>query len=169
MALSRNAFQSPTNSQQRSHVDQSVVASGQVRPSAAPRPIAGMLDQVGTHRVEFHVPGGGQQVRLVHHERREPPLPEIPPPFLAKVDPSCVALMHFAYGQTQTVLRRRDRDSMDVVGHQAIPPDLHRTLATPLGRQLQVGRVVPFVEERLLAAVASLRHMVRHARNDQSC
>jgi hypothetical protein len=53
--------------------------------------------------------------------------------------------------------------------HQAIAPNLHPMFAAPFGQQFDVGRVVPLVEEHLLAAVSALRDVVGHPRNDYSC
>ena len=64
--------------------------------------------------------------------------------------------------------RRRDRDQMSMVWHQAIAPNRHPLFAAPLGHQFQVGRVVSVVEERLLSAVAPLGNVVGHAGYDQS-
>lgn len=52
---------------------------------------------------------------------------------------------------------------MDVVGHQAIGPDLGtRPMGGP-GQEIAIEEVVAVLEEGLLAAIAALRHMVRIA------
>jgi len=57
---------------------------------------------------------------------------------------------------------------MNVTGHQAIAPDRHPALGTPLGHQLQIGRIVLATEERLLPPIPTLGHVMRQPRNDQS-
>jgi hypothetical protein len=52
---------------------------------------------------------------------------------------------------------------VDVVGHQAIGPDLNPCPARGIGQQIEVQFVVAILEEGLLAAVAALRHMMRDA------
>jgi len=44
----------------------------------------------------------------------------------------------------------------------------HSLLTAPLGHQFQVCSIVAVVEERLLPAVATLRYVVRQARNHYS-
>jgi len=51
-------------------------------PLAEPLPLGQRVrtpDQPCTHPVQLNVPGRRHQVRLVHHERPEPPLPQVPP------------------------------------------------------------------------------------------
>ena len=102
----------------------------------------------------------------------EPPLPQMAAPLLPEIDSPRVTSMRLADGPSQAVIRFRRRDQMDVVGHQAVTPDLDRCLAAPLGHQFNVCRVVAIVEECLPATVASLRNVVRQTRNNpprQSC
>jgi len=58
---------------------------------------------------------------------------------------------------------------MDVVGHQAVRPDLHAMTAAPLGHEPEVCPVIGIAKERLLAAIAPLRDMMRIPRNDDTC
>jgi len=102
----------------------------------------------------------------------EPPLPQMAAPLLPEIDSPRVTSMRLADGPSQAVIRFRRRDQMDVVGHQAVAPDLDRCLAAPLGHQFNVCRVVAIVEECLPATVASLSNVVRQTRNNpprQSC
>src|SRR3954469_23404072 len=55
---------------------------------------------------------------------------------------------------------------MDVVRHQAVCPDVDATAAAPLRHQLDIERVVPWREECLLPAVASLRDVMRQIGDD---
>ena len=58
---------------------------------------------------------------------------------------------------------------MDVVGHQAVRPDLHAMTAAPLGHEPELCPVIVIAKERLLAAIAPLRDMMRITRNDDTC
>ena len=55
---------------------------------------------------------------------------------------------------------------MHVVGHKAIGPHLRARPLRRLGQQIEVERIVSILEERLLAAIAALRYVVRDARED---
>jgi hypothetical protein len=77
--------------------------------------------------------------------------------------------MGFADGQTQAIFGLRHGDQMNVIGHQAIAPNLHALFTTPVGHQFHIGRIVAIVEKRLLATVAALRDVMRQTRNDQPC
>ena len=52
-----------------------------------------------------------------------------------------------------------------MIRHEAVTPYLDSLVTAPMGHQFQVGAIVPLVEKRLLPPVATLRNMVRHARN----
>ena len=94
----------------------------QMRSGAAPRPVTRIGDQTGTHRIQFHVPRGRKQVRFVHHERSETPLPQIAPPFFTEVDSTRIAPVRLADGPPQTILRLWHRNQVDMIGHQAVSP-----------------------------------------------
>jgi hypothetical protein len=57
---------------------------------------------------------------------------------------------------------------MDMVGHQAPCPDLHSGRATRRCEQIAIDRIIVIVEECSRPAVATLRHVVRQARNDDT-
>ena len=129
---------------------------------------AGVGDQAGSHRIEFDVACRRQQVRLVHDEGCKPSLPQVSPPFLAEVDAPRIAPMSLANGTRQSIFRPRHRNQMNVIGHQAVRPNVDAALAAPLGHQIQVGRIIVVAKERLLPAVAPLRYVMRQAGHDQS-
>ena len=120
----------------------------------------------GPHRIQFDVPRGGQQVRFIHDERAEPPLPQIATPFFAEIHPSRITPMGFANGPPQRLFRCRHGDQVDVIRHQAVAPNLDALFAAPVGHQFHIGGIVFLVEKRPLSTVAALGHVVRHARND---
>ena len=57
---------------------------------------------------------------------------------------------------------------MDVVRHQAPRPDLHVGGAAGRREQVTIKRVVVVAEERSRTSVATLRHVVRQAGNDDT-
>ena len=63
----------------------------------------------------------------------------------------------------QSVLAPRDDDDMDMVGHQAISPNLRAGPSGGICEQIGVEDIVAILEERLLPAVAALGHVVRVA------
>ena len=65
------------------------------------------------------------------------------------------------------MLRLRYGEQMDVIGHQAVGPNLDPFLAAPPGHQLDVSRVVVLAEERLLTSVAALRDVVGQPGDNQ--
>ena len=60
----------------------------------------------------------------------------------------------------QTVLRFRNGDQMNVVGHEAVCPYLHAILSCPFGQQSQVRNVICVGEKGLLSAIAPLSDTV---------
>lgn len=85
-----------------------------------------------------------------------------------RIDPLRVTAMGLAHRPPQPLFSSRHCNQVNVIGHQAVAPDLNALLTAPLGHQFHVSRIVPVVEERLLSAVATLGDVVRQTRNDQS-
>ena len=57
---------------------------------------------------------------------------------------------------------------MNVIGHQAVSPHLHPGFAHLLRQKVEIDLLVAVLEEDRLAPIASLRHVVRQARNDDA-
>jgi hypothetical protein len=57
---------------------------------------------------------------------------------------------------------------MDVVGHQAIGPDLAARATRRLGEEVAVERVVAVLEKGLLPAIAALGHVIGDAGKDDA-
>jgi hypothetical protein len=83
------------------------------------------------------------------------------PPPLTKIDLPRVTPVRFPDGSPQSIGRLRDGDQVDVVGHQAISPNLHPVLPAPLTHQLQVRSVVLQAKKRLLPTISPLRNVMR--------
>ncbi len=69
-------------------------------------------------------------------------MPEMPAPTLAEVDRTRVTAMDLADRASQSVGRVRNCDKMDMIGHQAVRPDLDLAGGAPLRHQLQVALVI---------------------------
>ena len=74
--------------------------------------------------------------------------------------------MGLANGSRKPLLRTRDRNQMDMIGHQAVGPYLHPAFLTPLGHQFHIGRIIFIAKERLLPTISTLGYMMRQTRND---
>ena len=155
--------------QQRPGRHQLVVAAFKMRPGAAVGIAVRLADDLRPHGVQLDVSCGGQQVLVVHHKRSKTALPKMPSPALAKVDPPRVSPMGLADRPTQPVLVLGHGDQVNVVGHQAVSPDGHSALFTPLRHQIDVRLIVLLREERLLPPIPPLRHVMRVAGNNNSC
>ena len=90
-------------------------------------------------------------------------------PSLAKVDHARVTTVHFADRPSQAIGRLRHRDQVDMIGHQAVRPDLDLVSAAPLPHQFQVALVIVVTKERLLPAVSPLGDVMGQARDDDAC
>jgi len=155
--------------QQRSDTYERVVLYTHVGGRAAQPIAARRVDQPGAHGVELYAARGGQQVRLIEHERSEPPLPQMASPPLAEVDHPGVTPMGLTDRPAQPVGRVRNSDQMNVVGHQRIRPNLNVMGAARLTHQFQVELVILVTKESRLATVAPLGDVVRQTRYNHSC
>jgi len=73
--------------------------------------------------------------------------------------------MSLAESSPQPVLRLRHGNQVNVIGHQAIGPNLDPSLSAPVSHQFQISRIVFIAEERLLPTISSLRYVMRQTRN----
>jgi hypothetical protein len=158
----------PNPFDQRRDADQSIVAAGEVRACARPRPVLCPRDQPRPHRIEGDVTRRGDQMRFVERHRGEPALKQMSGPSRAGIDEARILPVRLADRTREPVGRTRRKHEMDVVGHQAIGPHLDRRLAATLGEQVAIERVIRGLEEDLLAPVAALGYVVRKARDDDT-
>lgn len=87
-----------------------------------------------------------------------------PPP---RVDEIGIAPTRLADGEAEPRFIARREDQMDVVGHEAIGPDLHAASTGLLG-QIAVDLLVAVFKEDRLAAVAPLGHVMRQSGHDDA-
>jgi len=64
--------------------------------------------------------------------------------------------MQVAEGATQAVLVRGHDDGVNMIGHQTIGSDLGARLLRRVGQQIEIERIVAFLEENLLPPIAAL-------------
>ncbi len=77
--------------------------------------------------------------------------------------------MNLANSPPQSIGRLRNRDQMDMVGHQAVCQDVDVVNAAPVRHQFQVALVVVVAKERLLPAISPLGDVMRDTRRRHSC
>jgi hypothetical protein len=85
-------------------------------------------------------------------------------PVEPRVDGPGVAPVRFGKGGPQPILVRRRQDQVDMIGHQAISPDLRIGATRRRRDQTAVKPIILGPEEHRLAAIAALGDMVRIAR-----
>jgi hypothetical protein len=107
-------------------------------------------------------------MRFVHDERVKAFLPQVSLPAVAGVDPGCIEGMRRSKQIREAVVPRRNGDKVNVIGHQAIGPDLScRTpqLASQDGKI--VAKVVVAKERRLLPA-STLSYVMGITRHNET-
>jgi hypothetical protein len=73
-----------------------------------------------------------------------------------------------AHGPDQTVSGGGAHDQVDVVGHQAVGPDLHVAPPRLRGEQVAVDLLFAVLKEDRLAPVAPLGDVMRQSRGDDA-
>lgn len=100
-------------------------------------------------------------MRLVHRHATEPSLPEMPGPFEPRMDMTSIARMHDRQCSTQAVPFAWHEDQVDMIGHQYSGSDLDPGGRALIGEQRAIELIIRTTEERLRAAIARLRHVMR--------
>src|SRR5262249_26065915 len=99
-------------------------------------------------------------------ERSETALPKKTRPFFATIDPSRVTQMRGAHRFREAFGRRRRRDDMDVVRHEAVRPRLDAGTVETLCRDAQIGEIIRVAEESPLRPIPRLDDMVGNRRDN---
>src|SRR4051812_44416675 len=86
-------------------------------------------------------------------------------PTFATVDLARIPAVGLSHGAAQRFGARWDDDQVNMVGHQAVRPDLDPRAAAGLGHERDVESVVVGAEEGALPAVAALGEVVRQIGN----
>jgi hypothetical protein len=150
--------------QHRSNGHDAIVAAAKMRAHARPRPVPGSLDQASAHRIERDMADGGEQMLLRRHQA-EPRLPEISGPAVARIDVSGGAPVQIAEPALQPLFVLRRHDSVHMVRHQTIDPDLNAGLGR---RDAEPIPIIGIAEERPLEMIAALRNVVRNSGDGQA-
>jgi hypothetical protein len=102
---------------------------------------------------------------VVEHDGGKAALEQMTGPASASVDKVCVSPVGFTDSAAKVVSALRLEDQMDVIGHQAVCPDLDARLQRLLQQEIEIDFVVAILKEDGLASVAALRDMVRKSRH----
>ena len=105
---------------------------------------------------------------FIHDNRAKAALPQMPCRPHPRVDISGIAPVRIGEGPAQPVVMTGHNDDMNMVGHQAIAPDLRSRLPRRLAQQIFVKRIVVIIEECWQATIASLGYMMRKARDNKA-
>jgi len=82
---------------------------------------------------------------------------------MPRIDEAGVAAVHVGERAPEPVGVGGHEDDMNVVGHQAVAPDLCTGLRRRLGEKIAVQPVITLFEKGLLAPVAALGHVIRQS------
>jgi hypothetical protein len=82
---------------------------------------------------------------------------------VSRVDKAGIAPVKIAEGPPQPVRIARHQDDVNMVGHQAIGPDLGLRAPRCIGQQIEIDRIIAVLEKGPLAPIAALGHMMRNA------
>jgi len=105
---------------------------------------------------------------FVHRHRGEPAVEQMAPPATAGIDEIRPPAMGRAEGEGQAVLAGAAEDQVNMVGHQAIGPDLDRGLAHLLGEQVAIDLLVAVFEEDRFRTVTLRRDVVGKTWDDDA-
>ena len=92
----------------------------------------------------------------------------MPRPALALIDSRGVVLVNIPERFPHAVIFQRNRNKVDMVGHQAVGEDFDSVPAAELGQQADVSVIIGFLEVGPLAAISPLGDVMRDSGNDDS-
>lgn len=81
-------------------------------------------------------------------------------PFITTIDFACVSAVGFLEQSHQAVRMFRGDHKMNMIGHQAVSPDIQLSIQRSFSNQLQVAPVVRLAKEGSLFPVASLGYVM---------
>ena len=105
---------------------------------------------------------------LVHGHGKEPLLPQMADPAVSAIDLPSKAFVCLSESNGQGTSCFRDRNAMDVIGHQAISPDIDTSNETFLAEQFAVEDEVVIRFEDLHPPTTSLRDVMGHTGHHNS-
>jgi hypothetical protein len=154
-ASSTDASASPSTSplkssmrlKDRRHRHQAVVRADEVGADARPAPVLRPRHQPRANGVHSHIAHGRQEVGLVHRDRSEATVEQMTAPASARIDEVRPSTMCRSERAGQAVLSVGNEDQMDVIGHQALSPDLDGRLAHLLGEDVTIDVLIPLFKK----------------------
>jgi len=152
----------------RAHAHEAVIPALQMRAGAGMRPVLRLGDQAGSDRIERDIAHRGDQMLLIQGNRAEAPLKQMTGLARPGVHEARIEPVRARQRQSEPSGVGGREDQMHVVGHQAIGPDLDAEFGAGRGEPIAIEGVVLVAEENALAAVASLRDMMRRAGKDDA-
>lgn len=87
----------------------------------------------------------------------------MPGPAVSCVDIAGIASMRIGKCAPQSILIRRHDDDVDMIGHQAISPDLRLRALCRLREQIAVKSIIGIFKKSLLPTIAALGDMIGNA------
>ena len=81
-------------------------------------------------------------------------LPQMAAPTVAAIDECCILAVRARYCAAKTIYRRRHKDEMHMIWHQAVCNNIDASQVTPCRQQRPVKRIVAVVEERCLTTIS---------------
>ena len=136
--------------------------------NAGPSPVRRASNKLCPDGVERDIAKRGAQMRLVHRDTAEAPLPEMTCPFLSRMDARGIAGVKRGEYAADAVRIGRDKDEVNVVGHQHPPPYLHPFGPASLAERVGIEGVVLVTEKGLRPPIAALGDMVGEAGDNKA-
>ena len=139
-----------------------------MRFGAGPRKFLGAANDLRAHGIAFDVSHGGPKMRFVERAGEKSALPEMPGFSAAFVDGGGKSRVRVAKATSQRIGMARHDDPMNVVGHQAVGPNINPMFfAVALKKsEIQSSRVVIVKDAK--PTIAVLSDMMRNAGHDDT-
>ena len=118
----------------RRDAGQAVVLEAEQSARARPAPVLRAFDEPRPHRIERDMALGRDDMRLVHRDRPEPPLPEVAGAPPARMDAPGIGAMHARQGAAQPVLVARAEDIAGIRRHAQTPTRASRAAVASRSR-----------------------------------
>lgn len=128
---------------------------------AGPRPVHGVLDQTGAHRIAEYVAEDREEMAvLLNRKTLEATLPHMSMAAVMAMVAADVTGHPPLHERAEGGLGGRLHDQVEMVGHEADAEELDGVLGFRRGEQVETGGVVALLVEDRRAAVPTIEHMV---------
>ena len=129
----------------------------------APRPFFALRNHSSTHCVSLHIGKRRPGIGILQRTGEETILPQMPGFASANRKPACVVVMHAPDRLGQSCCVSRGRDQVNVIGHQAVPQNLHLIVSGILSEQRSIEFAVSVFKEHIPPIVSTLGYVMRPA------